>query len=124
MSAAKAASAVALDTRTGTRVVKTTESIAYDTAWGGASSGTLKVNGAAVSGLSSKGNYSWTPNTSQTNYWKLAYTAGTANYSATFKHLANYAITYADTKGATNTNPTQYNYDSSITFKALPNVTG
>ena len=124
MSAAKAASAVALDTRTGTRVVKTTESIAYDVAWGGASSGTLKVNGTAVSGLSSKGNYSWTPNTSQTNYWKLAYTAGTANYSATFKHLANYAITYADTKGATNTNPTQYNYDSSITFKALPNVTG
>ena len=124
MSAAKAASAVALDTRTGTRVVKTTESIAYDVAWGGASSGTLKVNGTAVSGLSSKGNYSWTPNTSQTNYWKLAYTAGTANYSATFKHLANYAITYADTKGATNTNPTQYNYDSSITFAALPNVTG
>ncbi|MBR6733506.1 MAG: InlB B-repeat-containing protein [Kiritimatiellae bacterium] len=124
MSAAKAASAVALDTRTGTRVVKTTESIAYDVAWGGASSGTLKVNGTAVSGLLSKGNYSWTPNTSQTNYWKLAYTAGTANYSATFKHLANYAITYADTKGATNTNPTQYNYDSSITFAALPNVTG
>ncbi|MBQ2625524.1 MAG: InlB B-repeat-containing protein [Kiritimatiellae bacterium] len=124
MSAAKAASAVALDTRTGTRVVKTTESLAYDVAWGGASSGTLKVNGTAVSGLSSKGNYSWTPNTSQTNYWKLAYTAGTANYSATFKHLANYAITYADTKGATNTNPTQYNYDSSITFAALPNVTG
>ncbi|MBQ8112065.1 MAG: InlB B-repeat-containing protein, partial [Kiritimatiellae bacterium] len=124
MSAAKAASAVALDTRTGTRVVKTTESIAYDTAWGGASSGTLKVNGTAVSGLSSKGAYSWTPNSSQTNYWKLTYTAGTANYSATFKHLANYAITYADTKGATNTNPTQYNYDSSITFAALPNVTG
>ena len=60
----------------------------------------------------------------EAGYWKLAYTAGTANYSATFKHLANYAITYADTKGATNTNPTQYNYDSSITFKALPNVTG
>ena len=124
MSAAKAASAVALDTRTGTRVVKTTESIAYDVAWGGASSGTLKVNGTAVSGLSSKGNYSWTPNTSQTNYWKLTYTAGTANYSATFKHLANYAITYADTKGAANSNPAQYNYDSSITFAALPNVTG
>lgn len=49
MSAAKAASAVALDTRTGTRVAKTTESIAYDAAWGGASSGTLKVNGTAVS---------------------------------------------------------------------------
>ena len=124
MSAAKAASAAALDTRTGTRVVKTKESIAYDVAWGGASSGTLKVNGTAVSGLSSKGNYSWTPNTSQTNYWKLAYTAGTANYSATFKHLANYAITYADTKGAANSNPAQYNYDSSITFAALPNVTG
>ncbi|MBQ2629948.1 MAG: InlB B-repeat-containing protein, partial [Kiritimatiellae bacterium] len=85
MSAAKAASAVALDTCTGTRVAKTTESIAYDTAWGGASSGTLKVNGTAVSGLSSKGTYSWTPNSSQTNYWKLAYTAGTANYSATFR---------------------------------------
>ena len=83
--AAKTASAVALDTRTGTRVAKTTESIAYDTAWGGASSGSLKVNGSAVSGLSSKGTYSWTPNSSQTNYWKLTYTAGTANYSATFR---------------------------------------
>ncbi len=124
MSAAKAASAVALDTRTGTRVAKTTESIAYDTAWGGASSGTLKVNGTAVSGLSSKGTYSWTPNTSQTNYWKLAYTAGTANYSATFKHSGYYAITYANTKGAANSNPAQYNIDSSITFTPLANVTG
>ena len=124
MSAAKAASAVALDTRTGTRVVKTTESIAYDVAWGGASSGTLKVNGTAVSGLSKTGTYAWTPNTWQTNYWKLAYTAGTANYSATFKHLANYAITYANTKGAANSNPAQYNIDSSITFIPLANVTG
>ena len=124
MSAAKAASATALDTRTGTRVAKTTESIAYDAAWGGASSGTLKVNGSAVSGLSSKGNYSWTPNSSQTNYWQLTYTAGTANYSATFKHSGYYAITYANTKGAANTNPTQYNIDSSVTFTALPNVTG
>ena len=124
MSAAKAASAVALDTRTGTRVAKTTESIAYDTAWGGASSGTLKVNGTAVSGLSSKGTYSWTPNSSQTNYWKLTYTAGTANYSATFKHSGYYAITYANTKGATNSNPAQYNIDSSITFTPLANVTG
>ena len=124
MSAAKAASAAALDTRTGTRVAKTTESIAYDAAWGGASSGTLKVNGSTVSGLSSKGNYSWTPNSSQTNYWKLAYTAGTANYSATFKHLGYYAITYANTKGVANPNSTQYNIDSSITFTALTNVTG
>ena len=124
MSAAKAASAVALDTRMGTRVVKTTESIAYDVAWGGASSGTLKVNGTAVSGLSSKGNYSWTPNSSQTNYWKLTYTAGTANYSATFKHSGYYAITYANTKGAANSNPAQYNIDSSITFTPLANVTG
>ena len=124
MSAAKAASAVALDTRTGTRVAKATESIAYDTAWGGASSGTLKVNGTAVSGLSSKGAYSWTPNSSQTNYWKLTYTAGTANYSATFKHSGYYAITYADTKGAANSNPAQYNIDSSITFTPLANVTG
>ena len=124
MSAAKAASAVALDTRTGTRVAKTTESIAYDTAWGGASSGTLKVNGTAVSGLSSKGAYSWTPNSSQTNYWKLTYTAGTANYSATFKHSGYYAITYANTKGAANSNPAQYNIDSSITFTPLANVTG
>ena len=124
MSAAKAASAVALDTRTGTRVVKTTESIAYDTAWGGASSGTLKVNGTAVSGLSSKGAYSWTPNSSQTNYWALTYTAGTANYSATFKHSGYYAITYANTKGAANSNPAQYNIDSSITFTPLANVTG
>ena len=124
MSAAKAASAVALDTRTGTRVVKTTESIAYDTAWGGASSGTLKVNGTAVSGLSSKGAYSWTPNSGQTNYWKLTYTAGTANYSATFKHSGYYAITYANTKGVANSNPAQYNIDSSITFTPLANVTG
>ena len=124
MSAAKAASAVALDTRTGTRVAKTTESIAYDTAWGGASSGTLKVNGTVVSGLSSKGAYSWTPNSSQTNYWKLTYTAGTANYSATFKHSGYYAITYANTKGAANSNPAQYNIDSSITFTPLANVTG
>ncbi len=124
MSAAKAASAVALDTRTGTRVAKTTESIAYDTAWGGASSGTLKVNGTAVSGLSSKGAYSWTPNSEQTNYWKLTYTAGTANYSATFKHSGYYAITYANTKGAANSNPAQYNIDSSITFTPLANVTG
>ncbi|MBP5510039.1 MAG: InlB B-repeat-containing protein [Kiritimatiellae bacterium] len=124
MSAAKAASAAALDTRTGTRVAKTTESIAYDTAWGGASSGTLKVNGTAVSGLSSKGAYSWTPNSSQTNYWKLTYTAGTANYSATFKHSGYYAITYANTKGAANSNPAQYNIDSSITFTPLANVTG
>lgn len=85
MSASKAASAAALDTRTGTRVAKTTESIAYDVAWGGASSGALKVNGSAVSGLSSKGTYSWTPNSEQTNSWKLTYTAGTANYSATFR---------------------------------------
>ena len=85
MSAAKAASAAALDTRTGTRIVKATDSIAYDAAWGGASSGSLKVNGTAVSGLSSNGIYSWTPNSSQTNYWKLAYTAGTANYSAVFR---------------------------------------
>ena len=119
MSAAKAASAVALDTRTGTRVAKTTESIAYDTAWGGASSGTLKVNGTAVSGLSSKGTYSWTPNSEQTNYWALTYTAGTANYSATFKHSGYYAITYANTKGAANSNPAQYNIDSSITFTPL-----
>ncbi len=124
MSAAKAASAVALDTRTGTRVVKTTESIAYDTAWGGASSGTLKVNGTAVSGLSSKGAYSWTPNSSQTNYWKLTYTAGTASYSATFKHSGYYAITYANTKGAANSNPAQYNIDNSVTFTPLANVTG
>ena len=60
----------------------------------------------------------------EAGYRKLAYTAGTANYSATFKHLANYAITYANTKGAANSNPAQYNYDSSITFAALPNVTG
>ena len=59
LSAAKAASAVALDTRTGERLVVGAESIAYDVAWGGASSGTLKVNGTAVSGLSSKGTYSW-----------------------------------------------------------------
>ena len=124
MSAAKAASAVALDTRTGTRVAKTTESIAYDTAWGGASSGTLKINGTAVSGLSSKGAYSWTPNSEQTNYWALTYTAGTANYSATFKHSGYYAITYANTKGAANSNPAQYNIDSSITFTPLANVTG
>ncbi len=124
MSAAKAASAVALDTRTGTRVAKTTESIAYDAAWGVASSGSLKVNGSAVSGLSSKGTYSWTPNSEQTNYWKLAYTAGTANYSATFKHSGYYAITYANTKGAANSNPAQYNIDSSITFTPLANVTG
>ena len=124
MSAAKAASAVALDTRTGTRVAKTTESIAYDTAWGGASSGALKVNGTAVSGLSSKGAYSWTPNSEQTNYWALTYTAGTANYSATFKHSGYYAITYANTKGAANSNPAQYNIDSSITFTPLANVTG
>ena len=122
--ASKQSATAALDTRTGTRTVAAKESIAYDAAWGEATSGTLTVNGTAVSGLSSKGNYSWTPNTSQTNYWKLAYTAGTANYSATFKHLANYAITYADTKGAANSNPAQYNYDSSITFAALPNVTG
>ena len=122
--ASKKSATAALDTRTGTRTVAAKESIAYDAAWGEATSGTLTVNGTAVSGLSKTGTYAWTPNTSQTNYWKLAYKAGTANYSATFKHLANYAITYADTKGATNTNPTQYNYDSSITFKALPNVTG
>ena len=122
--ASKQSATAALDTRTGTRTVAAKESIAYDAAWGEATSGTLTVNGTAVSGLSKTGTYAWTPNTSQTNYWKLAYKAGTANYSATFKHLANYAITYADTKGATNTNPTQYNYDSSITFKALPNVTG
>ena len=124
MSAAKAASAVALDTRTGTRVAKTTESIAYDTAWGGASSGTLKVNGTAVSGLSSNGTYSWAPDSLQTNYWQLTYVAGTANYSATFKHSGYYAITYVDTKGAANTNPTQYNIDSNVTFTALANVTG
>ena len=85
MSAAKAASAVALDTRTGTRVAKTAESIAYDADWGGASSGSLEVNGSVVSGLSSKGTYSWTPDSEQTNYWALTYTAGTANYSATFR---------------------------------------
>ena len=122
--ASKQSATAALDTRTGTRTVAAKESIAYDAAWGEATSGTLTVNGTAVSGLSKTGTYAWTPNTSQTNYWKLAYKAGTANYSATFKHLANYAITYANTKGAANSNPAQYNYDSSITFAALPNVTG
>ena len=98
MSAAKTASATALDTRTGTRIVKTTESIAYDAAWGGASSGSLKVNGSAVTGLSSKGTYSWTPNSSQTNYWKLTYTAGTANYSATFRS-STYTVKFNANKG-------------------------
>ena len=57
LTATKQSAAVALDTRTGT----------------------LTVNGTAVSGLSKTGTYAWTPNTSQTNYWKLAYyKAGTA----------------------------------------------
>ena len=83
--AAKQSAAAALDTRTGTRTVAAKESIAYDAAWGDATSGTLTVNGTAVSGLSKTGTYAWTPNTSQTNYWKLAYKAGTANYSAIFQ---------------------------------------
>ena len=96
MSAAKAASAVALDTRTGERLVAGAESIAYDTAWGGASSGTLKVNGTAVSGLSSKGTYSWSVNTTTatTNRWLLTYAAGTANYSATFWTPLKYSIKF------------------------------
>ena len=96
ISVAKTSSAAALDTRTGERVVDATESIAYDAAWGDASSGTLKVNGTAVSGLSSKGIYSWTPNTSQANYWTLTYTAGTVNYSATFMSNANIVMCNAN----------------------------
>lgn len=79
LTATKQSAAVALDTRTGTRTVAAKESIAYDAAWGDATSGTLTVNGTAVSGLSKTGTYAWTPNTSQTNYWKLVYyKAGTA----------------------------------------------
>ena len=52
------------------------------------------------------------------------YKAGTVNYVATFQSLDKYTITYAETKGAANTNPTQYNILDSITFNALPNVTG
>lgn len=77
LTASKQSAAAALDTRTGTRTVAAKESIAYDAAWGDATSGTLTVNGTAVSGLSKTGTYAWTPNTSQTNYWKLAYKAGT-----------------------------------------------
>ena len=119
-----ATTSLVLDTRTGTRTVAAKESIAYDATWGEAASGTLAVNDTAVSGLSKMGTYVWTPNTPQTNYWKLAYKAGTANYSATFQSLDKYTITYTETKGAANTNPTQYNILDSIMFTALPNVTG
>ena len=122
--ASKQSAEAVVKTVPGTRTVAATEWIAYDAAWGDATSGTLTVNGTAVSGLSKTGTYAWTPNTSQTNYWKLAYKAGTANYAATFQSLDKYAITYAETKGAANTNPTQYNILDSITFAALPNVTG
>ena len=91
--ASKKSATAALDTRTGTRTVAAKESIAYDAAWGEATSGTLTVNGTVVSGLSKKGTYAWTPNTSQTNYWKLAYKAGTANYAATFQS-STYTVKY------------------------------
>ena len=84
-SSTRLSSSAALDTRTGIRVAKTTESIAYDAAWGGATSGSLKVNGTEVSGLSSNGTYAWQADTAQTNYWTLTYTAGTVNYAALFR---------------------------------------
>ena len=84
LTAAKQSAAAALDTRTGTRTVAAKESIAYDAAWGDAASGTLAVNGAAVSGLSKAGTYAWTPDATKTNLWTLTYKAGTANYTAKF----------------------------------------
>ena len=120
MSAAKAASAAALDTRTGERLVAGTEPIAYDTAWGGASSGTLKVNAAAVSGLSSKGTYSWTVNTTTatTNRWLLTYTAGTANYSATFWTPLKYNIKFNANGGSGTMAQLSCTYDQNATLTA------
>ena len=93
MSAAKATSAVALDTRTGTRVAKTTESIAYDTAWGGASSGTLKVTGTAVT-------VSWTPVNGATFYRIYRGTRTGSDYAVEIDTTT--ATTYADESGLAN----------------------
>jgi len=92
MAATGESNAVRLDFRglgeSGPRTVAATEYINHDPGWGDATSGILTINGVAVSGLSGSGTYTWTPDTSQTNFWELGYTAGTVDYSATFQDLS------------------------------------
>ena len=60
------------------------------------------------------------------NGWDVAGIAlgSTGTKTVTAKWKAVYAITYANTKGASNPNPTSYTADGAVTFAALPNVTG
>ena len=118
LTATKQSAAVALDTRTGTRTVAAKESIAYDAAWGDAASGTLAVNGAAVSGLSKAGTYAWTPDATNTNLWTLTYKAGTANYTAKFWAPPKFTVKFNANGGSGTMSQLVWNYGEKPTLTA------